>query len=227
MKGKLAKFALLATLGLALAFTLSCSTLPDIDDTPNNGLIGSGTFVDNRDKRSYKFVKVNTQIWMAENLSYNASGSICYEYKNSNCTKYGKLYSWQTATTACPDGWKLPSATDWEILLKFLDPNCGIVVSELCPRAGNKLKTTKDWNDYEGESGNGVNTVGFSALPGGMGAVNDLFDALGNIGAWWGSDKDDSGNSYAVIISHRNDGVLYEYAENTNFLYMSVRCLKK
>jgi uncharacterized protein (TIGR02145 family) len=101
---------LAAALGLAMTFTLSCSSGGDGD-----AYGGKGNNISN-----YRTKRIGNQVWMAENLNYAVEGSKCCgeggqvtyydkEGKNptyttlsnaeiqANCNKYGRLYDWATA----------------------------------------------------------------------------------------------------------------------------------
>jgi uncharacterized protein (TIGR02145 family) len=148
---------------------------------------------------------------MTENLNYNASGSKCYINSDANCTKYGRLYDWETALTACPSGWHLPSDAEWTTLTSFVGSP-----------AGTKLKAKSGWNN----GGNGTDDYGFSALPGGFVDANGNFFYVGDIGRWWSATENDASNAWYryMHVSYGSADVGRDSFGKT-FLY-SVRCLQ-
>ena len=70
--------------------------------------------------QSFETVTIGSQAWMKYNLDRDMLGSICYQEDSSNCEKYGRLYLWQAAIDACPEGFRLPTDQDWTILTDFL-----------------------------------------------------------------------------------------------------------
>ncbi len=93
------------------------------------------TLFDTRDSQVYRTMKIGHERWMAQNLNYVADSSWCYERRPANCAKYGRLYQWKVASTACPEGWHLPTGFEWGKILGRLDST----------RLMAKLISAKDW----------------------------------------------------------------------------------
>lgn len=105
-----------------------------------------GAFTDDRDGKVYKWVRIGSQIWMAENLAYKMDeGTWEYDYDTLNI---GYFYSYETAKVACPNGWRLPNDADWTELISFLGGRT---------LAGKKLRSKISWKDSEGNNSTGFN----------------------------------------------------------------------
>jgi len=202
--------SILIILGILVQTLLSC------------GKGDSNTLTDSRDGKTYKTVKIGEQIWMAENLNIDLPGSKCYGNNPDNCKIYGRLYDWETAMKACPQGWYLPSNTDWAELVSYVESNNGnsnCISYSNC--AGKYLKAKSGWNDDEGKSNNGIDSYGFAALPGGRGLPSGYFDD--GAGYWW------SASGYNSETSHHmsyNYDYLMPFGHGKDGLF-SVRCVKE
>lgn len=175
----------------------------------------TGTLEDSRDGKIYKTVKIGEQIWMAENLNYEAEGSKCYNDSTSYCEKYGRLYDWETAMKACPSGYYLPTEAEWNELLRYAGGDAN---------AGKSLKATSGWDDHEGSVGNGEDKFGFMALPGAsfVGWSNEFSSGLGIIGIWWGAKE-----AWHIRMGSDDDWARVDggYYSNSDDLH-SIRCIK-
>jgi uncharacterized protein (TIGR02145 family) len=173
-----------------------------------------------RDGKTYKTVVIGGKTWMAENLNVATEGSWCYDNKESNCEKYGRLYNWSAAKRACPGGWHLPLREEWGDLAKAAG---GSGKYGTGGKAGRNLKTKSGWNN----NGNGTDDYGFSALPGGFyigGFGIGGFGNAGDYGYWWTATENGSDNAYNRYMDYVNEGVI-EHWDIKNFGH-SVRCLQ-
>ncbi|GBU22206.1 hypothetical protein R80B4_02112 [Fibrobacteres bacterium R8-0-B4] len=168
---------------------------------------GSGTFTDDRDGKTYKTAVIAGKTWMADNLNYQpqSGNSWCYGNNASNCEKYGRLYDWNTAKSACPTGFHLPTRDEWGELAKAAGGS-GRYGSG--GAAGKKLKAKGGWNSYEGKNGNGTDDYGFSGLPGGGRIMEGNFGNAGNAAYWWTSATDaGSGNVFFRVLFNEEDNL--------------------
>lgn len=84
-------------------------------DTPPtiNGL----KMTDERDKQVYTLQQVGNTLWMAQDLNYKSGSSKCFNDEDSNCSTYGRLYTFSTAKNVCPAGWRLPNRAEVQAVI--------------------------------------------------------------------------------------------------------------
>lgn len=169
----------------------------------------SGIFVcgdplyDDRNGKSYNTVEIDTRCWMAENLNYGNIVNLgvdqidnstvekyCLDDLESNCDIYGANYQWGEAMNyisiegsqgICPDGWYVPTDSDWCLMENFVDSDiveCDVDDVYRGTDGGGHLKSQSTlWSD---PNVGATDMFGFSAEPGGY--YNYFNGQMGGVG---------------------------------------------
>ncbi len=188
---------------------------------------------DPRDGKVYNTIDVGNQTWFAENLNYwGEDGNLgqCNDYYDNNCEVYGRYYDFSDAKgDACPPGWHLPSDNEWKQLELFLGMPEDEVDLQDYNRGSNQLlgsvlKNCSGWGDDR----DGINSIGFGAIPGGQiryESAGNIYLGYGQRANFWTSDGSFSQYPTCIFRSMGSyDGIsrdeqMYHHA-------MPVRCVK-
>ena len=138
--------------------------------------------------------------------------------------EYGRLYNWYAVNDErglCPSGWHVPTDVEWMVLEEELGITEGLdSVGWRGTDQGTQMKTTYGWND----GGNGSNSSGFSALPGGRRSYLGDFWNAGFECRWWSSSQAGT-SAWARLLNAANPNI-----QRTSPTHArdgcSVRCLK-
>lgn len=172
--------------------------------------IKEGTFTDSRDGKTYKTVTIPILLeggvyvyrtWFAQNLNYKSPESFCYKNESAYCEVYGRLYTFDAAMKACPDGWHVPTIGEWNLVLNTYG---GLHESGLALQAGGESK--------------------LNLLLGGFGDPGKVFKNIGVGGNYWDAEKKSS--STAGLISIQKDSEAVFHSSIGNWHRNSCRCVK-
>lgn len=205
------------------------------DDMEVDIIVETGIFTDPRDGETYEWLKIDDQVWMAENLkflpsvvgssidSHVASFYYVHSYEGTdveeakgtaNYQTFGALYNWPAALTACPTGWHLPNYEEWMQLIERVGKN-----------PATKLKARNSWIG----DGNGLDSYGFRALSGGsklQGDPQNYFYDIGYWGFWWLPDESEVPNAaWYIFMGIYGSGVDFGFVGHRGN-GLSVRCLR-
>lgn len=162
------------------------------------------TFTDPRDGQVYKVKDINGVKWFVQNLNYALEeGSICYDREDENCKAYGRLYTQETAKTACPDGSRLATDDDWKMLEVYAGG---------ASEAAVKLRS------------NGSDDFAFTAMFGGYANKNGISTTIGE-GAYFWTDKADGDKRGTARSMFSTDKEVSSISVDKEF-YLAVRCIK-
>jgi uncharacterized protein (TIGR02145 family) len=199
--------------------------------TTEEPLPDAGTFTDDRNGKSYGWIRIGTQVWMAENLAWIPSifgpdeGSTTqaryYIYGDDGSNqgqtpdtygKYGTLYNWTAARTGCPDGWHLPTDVEWNTLTSYL-----------AYPEGSKMKETGSIH-WSAQNTDATNSSGFSARGGGQRYYLGGFMRLGTHAYFWTATEKDSTSAWDRSLQDTQNRTLRGNANKASGY--SVRCIR-
>jgi len=194
----------------------------------------------------YGTVYIGNQVWMTENLRTTrlnddtqipniidndewisvSTSAYCW-YNNDKTFKptYGALYNWFTINSGklCPAGWHVPSDTEFNSLEIALGMQAdqSHVWGWRGTNHGFKMKNNTGW----GENGNGNNSSGFSAIPGGYRfGADGTFVFQTTITYWWASTENDADRGWYRRLDSASDQVYRASTSKKGGKY--VRCVK-
>lgn len=168
-----------------------------------------GSFTDPRDGKTYKtvtFTRIKhgvpiTRTWYAENVQYEVEGSYCYDDTKEYCNKYGRLYNYEQANKACPEGWHVPTIAEWKYLFDFFG----------------------GWN-HSGQFLHEDKASDMEMLYGGFGEPGHFFRQLGVSGNWWDNELKDSNTAGIITLKKDDDNIYHSNIGDRHML--SCRCVQ-
>lgn len=180
------------------------------DSAPDEGVL-----VDLRDGKQYTTTLIGTQLWMAENLSFDSpTGDFFYDNNSANEQLYGRLYNYETAKLVCPTGWHLPSGAEWDALRAAT----GDMTS-----GGNLKENTLNY--WAAPNTGATDLYGFRALPAGF-KSGDNYHGLTTYASFWSSSSNAS-TAFYVYIPHNNTFMVPAFdAWKDDRSAHAVRCIK-
>lgn len=228
------------TLALA-SFFAACTTesASEVNEKENNKSdfadisVVVGSLEDARDGKTYKTVQIKDQVWMAENLNFEADSSFCPQGEAENCDKFGRLYKWAVAMDSseavpcgynvrcnqadsvsqpkvrgiCPEGWHLPSDAEWDEL---------IAATGDADHAAKALKSKDVWSADPGED-----VYQFNVVPTGYRGVDGIFNQYDAL--FWSSTESTKGSACYRYFD-RDANVKHRSFDKRTA--RSVRCIK-
>jgi uncharacterized protein (TIGR02145 family) len=182
------------------------------------GIPGGTMVTDSRDTKenTYYTVPLEGLDWWRNNLAWTGAGIPLYDCEVMSYP-VGRFYTWEEAQTACPDGWRLPTAAEWDSL--------GDVAGDLMCNARFFDKAMWEyWPEVRI-----TNAKMMSVIPSGYAVRGDYnqFTGFKNFAAFWTADSDPEDASmaqYRYINVNRPE--IFKASADKNTFCASVRCVR-
>ena len=183
-------------------------------DNSLTGLEGTTTLIDGN---KYFVADINGTTWLTSNL-YNTKSGISFYLSDVTDKLLGRYYTWEEAMSACPEGWTLPTAEQWDALGSNA---CDLMVDAA-------MLEVQMWPYWPGMDI--TNTKKFNAIPAGYvdrsGGDDNVQGFMDYAIFWTATEADDSSLAqYRYIYSDTN--AVQKGNGGKTSLALSVRCVKK
>lgn len=148
----------------------------------------------------YRDGSVIPQVTNASQWANLTTGAWCW-YKNDslNNWQYGKLYNWYAINDPrglAPQGWHIPSETDWNKLVRCIDTTANTITGNpQSSTAGGSMKEV-GLSHWANPNLGATNISGFTGLPGDYRSYDGSFSNTIRIGAWWSSTQSSATNAW-------------------------------
>jgi uncharacterized protein (TIGR02145 family) len=219
-------------------FVCGTSTIADFDgNTYNTVLIGTQCWT----KENLKVTKYNDGTLIPDLTTSTSNpwaptsgartdytGATGIPSGQTYVSTYGYLYNWYAVNDAkglCPTGWHVPTDSDWNKLVKFIDSGADTssTSSSQSTTAGGKMKSTSTlWNTATPETDN----FGFTALPGGSRTSGGSFTNIRFVAFFWSATVFDLNVNDAWFRSLNTFTSNVLRAKGIKSFGASIRCLK-
>lgn len=181
----------------------------------------------------YYYTSIGGLDWMRNNLCYTASGIPYRESEVMNAIA-GRFYTWEEARTACPEGWRLPTDSEWAEMASVVTGATYVAGGMLSGAAGalmadarfNDSKMWEFWPEVKltNVSRLAVVPFGYALLAG----EAYRFTGAGDYAAFWMADtvEDDPEKALYRYFYVRQPDIYLGQADKTSFA-ASVRCVRE
>ncbi len=201
---------------------------------------GSLEIIKDIDGNCYRTLQIGSQVWMIDNLKVSRyrngdsipfiindslwagtfSGATTVYMNNYELIKeFGLLYNWYAVSDArniAPEGWRIPTKDDWEILIGYLG---GYNLAGKALKNGAETFWLHKFSDT-------ISNCGFSLMPGGYrNGLNGNFHTMASNGYYWSANESFEFFSWTKRVY---SGFANPYREPVNRNFgLSVRCIKE
>ena len=196
-------------IGVVTALIIAFGLVPGRGSTQRSGTSDqnrSGTITDSKRMADEKE-------WMTANLNVNTPSSYCYDDAESNCRRYGRLYTWESAQRGCQalgDEWRLPTDDEWR---------------QMATRYGGVGNDSPDNGQAAYAALLSGGTSGFNAVFAGNRSVDGQYERLEAHGFYWTASGHDP-NRAPFYNFGKGSQALYRQPQGEKQMAVSVRCIR-